>query len=61
MGVVSCCIGPLAGPIVMVGMSLASSGPPHDHLIGRTPPRCPPAAPAPSGGSEASGPPRKQI
>ena len=61
IGVVWCYFEPLAGPIVMVGVSLASSRPPDDHLIGRTPPRCPLAAPAPSGGSGASGPPRKQI
>ena len=57
----SCCIEPLAGPIVMVGVSMASSGPPNDHLIGGTPPRCTPAAPAPSGGSGASGPPGSKF
>ena len=41
----------------VVGVSMASSGPPDDDLMRGPRPRCPPAAPAPSGGSGASGPP----
>ena len=39
------------------GVSMASSWPSGDDLMRGPRPRCPPAAPAPSGGSGASGPP----
>ena len=41
----------------MVGVSMASSGPSGDDLMGGPRPRCTPAAPAPSGGYGPSGPP----
>ena len=41
----------------LVGGSMASSWPPGDDLMDGPRPRSPPAAPAPSGGSGASGPP----
>ena len=41
----------------MIGVSMASSWPSDDDLMDVPPPRCPPAAPAPLGGSGPSGAP----